>query len=68
MYLKPDCCWPTLIGTLSECYFLSEIWMTMAFTLKSGSLLKREGDSASVWILLLLYAVSWFRVDSFGSN
>ena len=42
--------------------------MTMAFTLNSGSLLKREGDSASVWILLLLCAVSWFRVDSFGSN
>jgi hypothetical protein len=54
VYLKPDCCWPTLIGTLSECYFLSELRMTMAFTLESGSLLKREGDSASVWILLLL--------------
>jgi len=33
-----------------------------------GSLLKREGDSARVWILSLLSAVSWFRVDSFGSN
>jgi hypothetical protein len=68
IYVKPECCWPTLIGMLSECYILSEVWMTMAFVLKSGSLLKREGDSASVWILLLLCAVSRFRVDSFGSN